>query len=79
MTGLPSQLGAQIIDDICKKNKKLEGCFCDQAAFALWSLQLPVAVRSHISGMDFTKDTYKSVFEAADKFFKSSKQVSLQL
>ena len=77
MTGLPSQLGSQIIDDICKKNKKLEGCCCDQAAFALWSLQLPVSVRAHISGMEFNKTTYKNVFEAADKYFKSSKQVTV--
>ena len=28
MTGLPSQLGYQIIDDICKKPQKLVGCCC---------------------------------------------------
>ena len=28
MTGLPSQLGAQIVEDVCKKPSKLEGCCC---------------------------------------------------
>ena len=64
MTGLPSQLGYQIIDDICKKVKKLEGCCCAGAAQALWTLQIPVNVRAHVSNMEFTVATYKSVFEA---------------
>ena len=77
MTGLPSQLGYQIVDDICKKPQKLQGCCCAGAAQALWSLQLPINVRAHTSNSDFTCDTYKSVFEAADKVFLSSKQVSV--
>ena len=77
MTGLPSQLGYQIIDDICKKSIKLSGCCCPSAALALWSLQLPVNIRAHISDMDFTADTYKSVFEKADQVYLSAKQVSI--
>ena len=77
MVGLPSQLGQQIINDICKKPKKLQGCCCDQAALAIWSMKLPVNVKAHISNMEFTKDTYKSVFEAADKVFLSSRQISV--
>ena len=77
MVGLPSQLGHQIVNDVCKKPVKLDGCCCAGAVEALWSLQLPVSVRSHISGMKFTKDSYKSVFEAADKCHQSSKQVTV--
>ena len=77
MTGLPSQLGYQIINDICKKSTKLSGCCCEAAAMALWSMSLPVNIRAHISNMPFTKDTYKSVFEAADKVFLSAKQVTV--
>ena len=77
MVGLPSQLGYQIINDICKKPKKLEGCCCAGATLALWSLQLPVSIRAHVSNMDFTAATYKEVFEAADKCFNSAKQVSV--
>ena len=77
MVGLPSQLGLQIVDDICKKSKKLDGCCCAAAALALWSLQLPVNVRAHISNKNFDKDTYRRVFEAADKVYLSSKQVTV--
>ena len=77
MTGLPSQLGYQIVNDICKKATKLDGCCCEGAAQALWSMSLPVNIRAHISNMDFTKDTYKNVFEAADQVFLSSKQVTV--
>ena len=77
MVGLPSQLGCQIINDICKKPAKLDGCCCDTAAQALWSLQLPASVRAHISNKDFNKSTYKAVFEAADQVYQSSKQVTV--
>ena len=71
------QLGYQILNDICKKPKKLDGCCCAAATQALWSLQLPVNIRAHISDREFTKDTYKEVFEAADKCFNSAKQVAV--
>ena len=77
MVGLPSQLGNQIVDDVCKKAVKLSGCCCASAVEALWQLQLPVGVRAHVSNMEFSKDTYKQVFEAADKVYLSSRQVSV--
>ena len=77
MSGLPSQLGKQIIDDICQKSPKLEGCCCAQAALAIWSNALPVNIRAHISSLEFTKETYKDIFEKADQVFQSSRQVNL--
>ena len=77
MVGLPSQLGLQIMDDVCKKSKKLDGCCCAAAVLALWSIQLPVNIRAHISNETFDKDTYRRVFEAADKVYLSSKQVAV--
>ena len=77
MVGLPSQLGAQLVDDVCKKPKKFDGCCCPGHVQALWLLQLPINVRSHISNMAFTKDSYKQVFEAADKCYMSAQQVSV--
>ena len=77
MVGLPSQLGYQIVDDVCKKPQKLSGCCCPAAVLAIWSMQLPVNIRAHISGMDLTSESYKTVFEAADKVYLSSKQVSV--
>ena len=77
LVGLPSQLGAQLIDDVCKKAKKFDNCCCAGHVHALWSQKLPVNVRAHISNMPFTKDTYKEVFQAADKVFLAAKQVSV--
>ena len=55
----------------------MDGCCCSAAVLALWSLQLPVNVRAHISNETFDKDTYRRVFEAADQVFLSSKQVTV--
>ena len=77
MVGLPSQLGHQLVNDVCKKPVKMVGCCCPPHVQALWSLQLPVNVRAHISNREFTGDTYKSVFEAADQCFLSAKQISV--
>ena len=77
MTGLPSQLGYQIIDDICKQPQKLVGCCCPAAAQCLWSNQLPVSIRAHISDCEFDSQTYKQVFEKADQVYLSSKQLQV--
>ena len=77
MVGLPSQLGYQIVDDVCKKPVKMQDCCCASAVLALWSDKLPVNIRAHISNSEFNKDTYKQVFDAADKVFMSSRQVSV--
>ena len=77
MVGLPSQLGNQLVDDICKKAVKLDGCCCSSAVLALWLLQLPVNIRAHVSNMSFDHNSFKTVFEAADQVFLASKQVSV--
>ena len=73
LTGKPSQLGKLLIDDICKKDKKLDGCCCANTCWAMFREQLPVTVRNHISDYKFTKDTYKDVFARADQVFASNK------
>ena len=76
MVGLPSQLGVQIVEDVCKKATKLSGCCCAAAVLALWSDKLPVNIRAHISNSTFDHTTYKQVFEAADQVYLASRQVS---
>ena len=77
LTGLPSQLGELLINDICDKPTRLSGCCCAKAVLTLWALQLPLTVRSHIANMEFTAGTYKDVFKAADKVFLSTKATEL--
>ena len=45
LTGLPSQLGQQLLHDICSKPNKLSCGCCGKAVRTLWSLQLPIQVR----------------------------------
>ena len=77
LTGLPSQLGQVLINDICDKPVKLDGCCCHKAVRALWTLQLPIQVRGHVADMEFNKATYQAVFQAADKVFISTKTTEL--
>ena len=77
LVGLPSQLGYQLMDDVCKKPDKFDGCCCAGAVLALWTDRLPVNVRAHVSDKPFDKDTFKEVFETADQVYLSSKQVSV--
>ena len=77
LVGLPSQLGQQLIDDICQKSIKLDGCCCAGAVYTLFCIQLPVTVRCQIADMDFNKETYQKVFQAADKFFLSTKTTEM--
>ena len=77
LTGLPSQLGQQLINDICPKPVKLEGCCCHKAVYALWTIQLPISVRSSVANMEFTNATYQTVFESADKVFLSTKSTEV--
>ena len=73
LSGLPSQLGKQIVDDICDRPIKLQNCCCHKAAHALWTNQLPININQHISNMPFNSQTYLDVFDAADKAYLSSK------
>ena len=73
LTGLPSQLGQELINDICDKDVKLVGCCCPKAVFCLWSIQLPLTVRSQISNLTFDHSTYQEVFQKADNIYLSTK------
>ena len=72
LIGKPSQLGKKLIDDICKKDKKLDGCCCGNIVWAMFREQLPVVIRNHISEMKFSKDTYRAIFAKADQVWASN-------
>ena len=44
---------------------------------AIWTMKLPSNIYAHICDRAFNKDTYKSVFEDADKVFLSNKSVNV--
>jgi len=76
LVGKPSALGKQIINDFCICAKPLASPCCANIAFGIWSKNLPTYVRSHISEKVFNKDTYKEVFEMADKCWLTHRQES---
>ena len=71
LVGLPSQLGEQLVNDVCKNPVRLSCGCCYRAIKTLWTLQLPDFVKSQIANMDFNQETYRQVFQAADKIFLS--------
>ena len=72
MTGKPSQLGKALLDDLCKKSKKLDGCCCVDIIWGMYREQLPITVRNHIAELSFNKNTYKQVFTTSDKVHASN-------
>ena len=77
LVGLPSQLGQVLINDVCKKPVKLEGCCCSRAVWTLWNIQLPLQVRSQIADEVFNHSTYMEVFKKADKVYLSTKTTEM--
>ena len=73
MTGKPSQLGKALLEDLCKKDKKLDGCCCSNIVWGMYREALPVVVRNHIAEMPFNKDSFKDVFTKSDQVFDSNK------
>ena len=72
LTGKPSQLGKALLNDLCKKSKKLDGCCCADIVWGMYRENLPVVVRNHVAEMHFNKDTYKDIFTTSDKVFDSN-------
>ena len=77
LVGLPSQLGQQLINDICNKPVKLVGCCCAKAVYTLWCLQLPLNLRSQIADKPFDHTTYEEVFKSADKIYLSTQSTDM--
>ena len=73
MTGKPSQLGKQLMEDICKEQKKLDGCCCDRIVWGMFREALPIVVRNHIAELSFNKDTWKEIFTKADQVWDSNR------
>ena len=78
MTGKPSQLGKAILEDLCDKPAKLDGCCCKKVTWGMFREALPVVVRNHLAEMPFNKDTYKEVFTKADQVYDSNRPSSQQ-
>ena len=72
MTGTPSQLGNQILSDICPSPTPLQNCHCADIVLGIWRRSLPSVVRNAIADMDFEAATFEAVFDKADAVWASN-------
>ena len=73
MSGLPSQLGKLLVDDICTCCAvKLSGGCCAKVVWGMFREALPIVIRNHIAEMTFDSNTYQQVFDKADKIHASN-------
>ena len=77
MTGRPSDLARELVNDICEH--QLDGCCCPKIILALWRRHLPSYVKARIAGHAFNKDTYNEILQLADNTFESTAPPSGQV
>ena len=66
LTGKPSTLAKQLIDDLCTCDVPLQSECCQRVIWGLWSDKLPLACQQKLAGLDFNKDSYKQMLDLAD-------------
>ena len=76
MSGKPSTLARQQINDLCECQVTLSCPCCAKIIFGMWRKNLPNQVKAHISNHKFDKDTYLEVLEIADNVWSSHKTPS---
>ena len=73
LTGVPSQLGKLLVEDLCTGDAKLEGCHCANIVWGMFREKIPIVIRNHIADMPFNHTTFEAVFDKADQVFNSNK------
>ena len=72
LTGLPSELARDLVDDLCKHELNCE-C-CPAMISYLWKKQLPSQVRAGIAHYEFNKTNFEVMIQLADKIFADTNQ-----
>ena len=72
MTGNPSQLGEALLEKICDKSSKLDGCCCAKTVWGMYREKIPIVIRNHIAKETFDKDSYARIFETSDQVWASN-------
>ena len=73
MSGKPSTLARQIINDLCDCRPTLSCGCCRKVTYGMWRKNLPSHVKAHISNHQWDKDNYLRVLEVADNVWQSHK------
>ena len=69
LTGKPSQLAREIIDDICSHG--MEHDCIPGVVLAIWKKSLPTAVQAAIAGREFNATNLDAILELADEVFNT--------
>ena len=72
LSGKPSELCRNLIDDLCEH--ELVGCCCKKFIVGLWHRQLPSNVRQGISHLEFNADNLDEILKRADDWFTSGQK-----
>ena len=75
LTGKPSTLCKQIINDLCDHD--LDGCCCTKTVFGMWRRCLPTSVKQALIHKKFNKDTLDAVLQLADDAMESANPSSV--
>ena len=67
LSGKPSQLARELIDDLC--DHELQGCCCTKFIVGLWHRQLPTNVRQGVSHLEFNAGNLDEILKRADDWF----------
>ena len=70
LSGKPSELARQLVNDLCKN--QLDCPCCPAIVEALWHRHLPPAVRAGIAKYRLSKDTFNEIIDLADDIFESN-------
>ena len=73
MTGKPSELGEELVDDICDCVPRLNCKCCARQVWGMFREALPVVIRNHIAQLEFNKDTYLQIFKICDQVYDSNR------
>ena len=72
MTGTPSSFGKKLTHILCPGAKPFSTCHCARIVYGFWMAQLGPAIKSHLAGLKFNKDTYLDLFKKADEVFNAN-------
>ena len=72
MSGKPSALLKQLIDDICACDEPLATKCCQRTLWGMWARKLPPTIRQKIAGHTFNQTTYKEIMDLADASYETS-------
>ena len=71
LSGRPSQLARQLINDLCPK--RLDGCCCKNFIVGLWKRALPDNVKASVAHLEFNAQNLEQILTQADKVYQSSR------